>query len=127
MKLIPGIGREFLPGALFDQRFEAAHQLPQSFGVNPGILDVFFAGKQFLFQTFNDNLKWFVILSRALLHAHHDVSVHLNKAAIAIPGEAFVVAHLGQREDGLVIQAEIKDCVHHAGHRITRTGTDRDE
>jgi hypothetical protein len=38
----------------------------------------------------DDGLERLVILAFALLHAEHDVAVHLDEAAVAVPGEALV-------------------------------------
>ena len=65
--------------------------------------------------------------SARLLHAHDDVAVHLDEPAVAIPGEALVVGGLDQRQHGLVVQAEVQNRVHHAGHRVARAGADRDQ
>lgn len=44
-----------------------------------------------------------------------DVAVHVEEAAVAIPGEA-LVGVLGEAEDGAVVEAQVEDGVHHAGH-----------
>ena len=46
----------------------------------------------------------------------HHVAVHLNEAAVAIVGEARVVALGFDGFDGFVVQAEIEDGVHHTRH-----------
>ena len=66
-------------------------------------------------------------LERAVIEFEYDVGVHLDEAAVAVPGEAFV-ARLGRQPfDGRVVEAEVEDGVHHAGHRHARAGADRDE
>ena len=52
--------------------------------------------------------------------AQHDVREHRDKAAIGIPGKAIVCRELGERVDGAVVEPEIEDRVHHAGHRDAR-------
>ena len=59
----------------------------------------------------------------ARLHAHYDVAVHLDEAAVAVPREARVARLGGEALDGLVVEAEIEDSVHHAGHGFARAGT----
>ena len=54
-------------------------------------------------------------------------SEHLDKAAIAIVCEARVSADLGQALDGLIVQAEVEDGVHHAGHGELRAGTNAEQ
>jgi len=65
-----------------------------------------------------------VIFFGPFLHAHDDVSIHLNKTAITVEREARIARELSQPFDGPVVEPEIKDGVHHAGHRGTRTGPD---
>ena len=45
------------------------------------------------------------------------VAEHLHEAAVGVVGEARVAARVGQALDRLVVQAEVEDRVHHAGHR----------
>ena len=63
-----------------------------------------------------------LFLEQALGDAHDDVSKHLHKAAIAIVGKARVAGLLGQTLNRLVVQAEVEDGVHHAGHGLARAG-----
>ena len=63
----------------------------------------------------------------AFLHAHHDVAVHLDETAVAVPREAARSRSSWPAPDGLVVQSEVENRVHHARHRIARAGTDRDE
>ena len=52
-----------------------------------------------------------------LRHIENYVAEHLDQAAIGIIRKARIAAALGQRFNGLVIQAEVQNRVHHAGHR----------
>ena len=95
--------------------------------VNSGVFDVLLAGEKFRFQGFDDRFKRLVVFAGFFLHAHDHVAVHLDEAAVAIPGEAGIVAGLFQGDDGLVVEAEVEDGVHHARHGIARAGTDGDQ
>ena len=66
-----------------------------------------------------------LFLKQALGHAHDDVRKHLHKAAVAVVGKAGVAGLLGQALDGRVVQAEVEDGVHHAGHGLARAGAHR--
>jgi hypothetical protein len=66
-----------------------------------------------------------VLFEQLAVDAEHDVSVHLDEAAVAVEGEAPICGRLGQSLDGLVVQAEVEDGVHHAGHARARAGTHR--
>ena len=67
------------------------------------------------------------VLERAVIDAQNDIAVHLNKTAITVEREARIARELSQSFDGPVVEPEIKDGVHHAGHRGSRTGPDRDQ
>ena len=63
-----------------------------------------------------------LFLKQALGHAHDDVRKHLHEAAVAVVSEAGVAGLFGQALDGCVVQAEVEDGVHHAGHGLARAG-----
>ena len=67
------------------------------------------------------------LFEEALAQLHDDVRVHLDEAAVAVVSEAGIAGLLGQALNSLIVQAQVEDGVHHAGHRLTSTGTDRDE
>ena len=56
------------------------------------------------------------MLELLLGNVENHVAEHLDQAAIGVIRKARIVAALGQRFDGLVIQAEVENRVHHAGH-----------
>jgi hypothetical protein len=62
-----------------------------------------------------------------MIDAEHDVGIHLDEATVGIVGEAPVAGLLGQRLDRGIVEAEIEDGVHHAGHRGPCARTHRDE
>jgi hypothetical protein len=66
-------------------------------------------------------------LERAVIEAEHDVGIHLDEAAIAVPGEARVAGRGGEALDAGVVEAEVEDRVHHAGHGDAGAGADGDE
>ena len=61
------------------------------------------------------------------LDVEHHVAEHLNQAAIGVISEARIVAELGKRLDALIVQAEIENRVHHAGHGELRARTHADQ
>ena len=67
------------------------------------------------------------VLEFVVRDAEHDVAVHLDEAAVAVVGEARVAALAGQALDGVVVEAEVEDGVHHAGHRGAAARTHRDQ
>ena len=60
-------------------------------------------------------------------NVEHYAAEHLDQAAIGVVGEARIVAALGQAFDRLVIQAEVEDGVHHAGHGELRARAHADQ
>ena len=112
--------RETLAGALLDEVLERLHELLEvghaQFAVQ---LDL-----GVVLDLLDDDLKGFVVLAGTLLHAHDDIAVHLEEAAVAVVGETGVARLVGDDLDGGVVHAEVEDRVHHARHGIARAGTD---
>ena len=125
-ELLPRIRREVAARAILDELLEAKNEFPQ---LDDAELRIARVGlfEHFRLHGVNDGFERFVILIGKLLHAEHDVAVHLHEAAIAVPGEAFVLRHAGERFDGVVVQTEIQNRVHHAGHRFARARAHGDE
>ena len=67
------------------------------------------------------------LLKEALAQLHDDVGIHLDEAAVAVVSKAGVVGLFGQAFHGLVVQAQVQDGIHHAGHGLTGAGTDRNQ
>ena len=55
-------------------------------------------------------------------HLHYNASIHLEETTVGIPGELCIAGLLGKGFDDFVVNTEIEDSVHHAGHRLTSTG-----
>ena len=72
-------------------------------------------------------MKRIFFLFVARTYAHDHVAVHLDETAIAVPGESRVARYLGESFHGLVVEAEVENRIHHAGHRVPRPGTNRHE
>ena len=67
------------------------------------------------------------LLELVAVDAHDDVAEHLDEAAIAVPREAGVVGLLDEALDGAVVEAEVEDGVHHAGHGHRGARADGDQ
>ena len=67
------------------------------------------------------------LLEVLLAHLHDDVGVHLDEAAVAVPGPAGVVGLLGHNLHDFLVQAQVQDGVHHAGHGGAGAGADGDQ
>ena len=62
------------------------------------------------------------LVERGFRDVQHHVAEHLDQAAVGIGGEARIVAAFRQGLDTLIVEAEIQDGVHHAGHGELRAG-----
>ena len=67
------------------------------------------------------------LLKLGLRQLHHDVGEHLDETAVGVVSKARAVGDLRETFDNSVVQAQVKDGVHHAGHGRTRAGTHGDE
>jgi hypothetical protein len=74
-----------------------------------------------------DHLERIAVLLALGLEAQHHVAEHRHEAAVAVPGEARVRRAGREPLHRGVVQPEVEDRVHHAGHRRARAGADRDE
>ena len=110
---------------VFDQLFEALHQLLLVFGGEVGIDNVL--AVFVMLEFFDNHFEGLMVFAFALLDAEDDVAIHLDKAAVAVPGEALVLGGGGEGFHGLIVEAEVEDGVHHAGHGVAGTGADGDE
>ena len=61
-------------------------------------------------------------LEEALRDLHNDVGEHLDETAVGVIGKALVLGQVGQTLDGHVVQAQVQDGIHHAGHGRARAG-----
>ena len=61
-----------------------------------------------------------LLRTHAMFEAEDDIGVHLDEAAIAVPGEARVARHGSQALDRRIVEAEVEDGVHHSRHRHAR-------
>ena len=124
-QLVPRRGREILADAILDQLLEAAHEFLQVVWRQRRVFDDL--AVSLVLQRFDDRFERLVIFIRRLLHAEDDVAVHLHEAAVAVPRKARVARLLRERFDGLIVEAEVEDRVHHARHRIARARAHGDE
>ena len=126
-ELFTGIFGEVLAGAFADEFAEAVGQGAQGGGIQLGVGDVGIFREKLLFQLLDDDFKRLMILTRTFLYAHDHVTVHLEEAAVTVVGKALVLAAFGESTNGAVVEAEVEDGVHHAGHRVTGAGADGHE
>ena len=56
------------------------------------------------------------VLEQIGIDAHDDVGEHLDKATIAVPGKARVLCLSDETLDGIVVETQVENRVHHTGH-----------
>ena len=101
-----------------DESLEAANEFLLISGGEFRVLDV--AVIFLVFEAVDHRLKRIVVFAFALLHADDNVAVHLNEAAVAIPGKTLVLSGGREGENRLVVKTKIEDGIHHARHGIAR-------
>ena len=112
-ELLLGVGGEGAPRPLLYDTFETGDQ---PFEVGSGELGVELH-LALLLQLFYRGLEGVGLCGCLGTETHHDIGVHLYEAAITVPGKPLVAGRLGQALYRLVVEAEVEDGVHHAGHR----------
>ena len=120
-ELLHRIVREDLPGAVPDLGLEIPHELLQRVDRQLRI-EAHAVRQLFLLE---DDLEGVPLVPVNRFQAEDDVAVHRHEAAVAVPGEAGVLRDLRQTLDRPVVQAEVEDRVHHAGHRRPGAGPHR--
>ena len=115
-----GVGGEVLADLLLVLGLEL---LGEFLEVGCGKLDVELDAALFLHRV--DEL-----LKVLLADFHNDVGEHLDEAAIGVINETLEVGVGVARDHGgddVVVETEVQDGIHHAGHGSARAGTDGDE
>ena len=111
------VGRELDAGKLLVQDLEALDHLLHVLGGEAGV------GRNaaLLLQLVHDGLELQAVI------AHGDVGEHHDEAAVAVVSPADVAALGGQGGGHVVVDAEVQDGVHHAGHGGAGAGADGDQ
>ena len=117
LELVAGVLRERLARVLGVDLEEATGQLAQVGDVELDVLRYSAVGLE----------SRELALEELAVDARHDVPEHLDEPPVGIEREALVPRRPGKALDGLVVQAQVENRVHHPGHRDRRTGTHRDE
>ena len=66
-------------------------------------------------------------LELVVVDPEDDVSVHLDEAAVGVPGEVGITREARQCVDDCVVDADVEDRVHHAWHRELGARTDGEQ
>ena len=114
-KLLFGIGGEVVPRLFFDSLLEALHKSLEVFD-RKFLIELHPAG---FFHFFDDGLEGIDIFLVFGLHPEHYIAIHLHEAAVRVVNEMRIVGLFNQTFGHLIVQTEVEDGVHHAGHRGT--------
>jgi hypothetical protein len=68
-----------------------------------------------------------VVLAGFGFHFHHNTSIHLEETAVRVPGKLRIAGFLSEGFNDFVVDTEVKNGVHHPGHRLTSTGANGKE
>ena len=116
-ELVVHILREGLFPQFLDQFLVSADQSLEVVGIKVGVeMDAL---------VLLGDLKRF--LEGAVIEAEHDIGIHLDEAAVAVPGEARIARRGGEPFHRLVVKAEVQHRVHHARHGDAGAGAHRNE
>ena len=108
---------ERLSGLMLDDRLELANQLLQVTRVQLGVLLDPPGGL--------DGLD--LGLELVAFDVQHGLAEHLQQPPVGVPGEPLVAGERGQALDRLVVEPDVQDGVHHAGHGEHGARTHRDQ
>jgi hypothetical protein len=109
--------------AFLHRFFEEADQLPQVVGAQLDVevdAAVILEGLYYLLERVD-------VVFRLGLQAQDDVAVHLDEAPVRVVRRPRVPHLARQAGDGLVVQADVEDGVHHPRHRNPRAGPHRQQ
>ena len=115
-QLLHRVLREGLAGGLLDDRLVLRAEVLQRGGRDLGVVGDA-GGRLGLLER---------VLEPGAVDVQHDASVHRDEPPVGVVGEA-VVGACGEPLDAAVVETEVQDGVHHAGHRELGAGTDADE
>ena len=116
-ELIVSVLREVDLGVLLDDLLVLGDDFLQGCGVEVGIqlrLLLLLLAVEDLFKV-------------RLFNVEHHVAEHLDEAAVGVIGKARVLGALGQSLDALIVQAEVQNRIHHAGHGELCAGANGDQ
>ena len=117
--LLARVRRELLAGVLAVDAQELRRQRRQVVGVEVGVGGALTLGVLRAIERFLEGVG---------RHVHHDLAEHLDEPAVGIAREPHVAARLlGQPLQRFLVEAQVQDGVHHAGHRELGAGPDADQ
>ena len=119
-ELLARIFGEVLAGAFLNQRFEGSNHFAKIIFLETGIIFHLGLGLGFI----QNNLVRIVVFAGFGFDLHHNASVHLKETTVGVPRELRIASLLGKRFNNLVVNAEVENGIHHAGHRLTCAGAD---
>ena len=117
VELLVRIGREGSAAPVLDDRLELADHVAEVLGTEVRVT-----------VRSGPALRLVERVVEALArHVHDDPAEHLDEPSVRVPAEALVAGQGDQPGQGLLVESEIQDGVHHAGHRELGARADTDE
>ncbi len=117
VELLVGVAREIAAGVLADDPLELLGQLAEVVGREIGVLldaSGVLGSLEGLVETLG-------------LHVHDDAPEHLDEPAVRVPAEPLVAGEGDEAVEGLLVEPQVEDRVHHPGHRELGAGADGHE
>ena len=65
------------------------------------------------------------LLEEGLGNLHHNIGKHLNKSSVGIISKSGISCLLRESLNGYIVESQIQNGIHHAGHGCSRAGTNR--
>ena len=113
-QLLLGVGGEVLTQLGLVLGLELGSQLLQVVGIQLHVLGDALLGLHLVDES----------LEVLLAHFHDHVGVHLDEPAVAVPGPPGIAGLGGHNGHHVLVQTQVQDGIHHAGHGGTGAGAD---
>ena len=107
VQLVVRIAREVAAGVLADDRLELAGQRFEGGRIEVRVLGGAVGGLRGIEG----------VVEALALHVHDDPAEHLDEAPVRVPAEPIVAGQGDEAVQGLLVQAQVQDGVHHPRHR----------
>ena len=123
VELLHRVLREALAAALLDELLELGDDPAEVVLLQPGVVGDLGLGLGLV----EDHLVGVVVLALVRLDAHDDGAVHLEEAAVAVPGELGLPVFLASASTTVSLMPRLRTVSIMPGHRLAGAGADGEE